>query len=318
MPRVSLIMGVHDGERYLAEAVESVLAQTFADLELVVVDDASSDATSAILAGFSDPRLVVLRTDENLGLTRSLNRALAACTGELVGRQDADDVSDRRRIERQVAHLDAHPEVGLCGTWALTVDPEGREVGVGRPPADAEALAAGLREENKIFHGSILGRRRLFEELGGYREAFRYSQDYDLYLRAVERTRLTNVPEPLYRLRFHDGAISSTRHELQHRYRELARLLAAQRAGRGRDDLDDGADPEALLAAVHVEDDSAAFWRQRAMYRRLVGDLRGYRAALREVVRRERGDRRAWAQLALSLGGLRAVARVERLLGGRR
>ena len=315
MPRVSLLMGVHDGERFLGEAVASVLAQRYADLELVVVDDASADGTAAVLASFNDPRLVVLRNDANLGLTRSLNRALAAARGELIGRHDADDRSHPERVARQVAFLDAHPDVGLCGTWARIVDPAGRPVTTGRPPADPDALAEGLRAENKLFHGSILGRRALFDALGGYREAFWFSQDYDLYLRALAHTRLANLPEPLYDLRFPGDAISSAHQARQHGFRELARHLHAQREAGRPDDLEAGADVEALLERFAANADGATFWRGRAMYRRLMGDLPGYRAALREVLRREPRDVRARGQLLLSRGGLRAVERVERLLG---
>lgn len=315
MPRVSLLMGVHNGDRFLGEAVAGVLGQSFADLELIVVDDASADGTADVLAGFDDARLVVLRNDVNRGLTPSLNRALAAAQGTLIGRHDADDRSHPERIERQVAFLDAHPEVGLCGTWARIVDPAGRAVTTGRPPAEPEALAAGLLSENKLFHGSILGRRELFAALAGYREAFRFSQDYDLYLRALSHTRLANVAEPLYDLRFHDGAISTAHQALQHRYRELARRLHAQRLAGRPDDLDAGGDVAEMLERVDAGVDSATFWRGRAMYRRLMGDLPGYRAALREVIRLDPRDLRARGQLVLSRAGLRAVERVERLLG---
>jgi glycosyltransferase involved in cell wall biosynthesis len=311
-PLVSLLMGVHNGGRYLGAAIDSVLGQTLGDLELIVVDDASSDGSGELLAGYSDPRLVVLRNEENIGLTRSLNRALAAARGRYVGRQDADDRSLPRRLEREVAFLEEHPDVGLVGSWARFVDGDGRVVTAGHPPADPDELAAGLLVENRIFHGSILARRELMEELGGYRDAFRYSQDYDLYLRAIDGHRLANVPEELYELRFHTGAITGSKQELQHRYRELARRLAAQRRRGGRDDLDAGVPVEELLEQVALDSDSAEFWRHRAMYRRLMGDLPGYRRALLEALRRNPRDARGYVLLAMSLGGRRFLERSER------
>lgn len=308
-PLVSLMMGVHNGATHLAEAVDSVLAQSLSDLELIVVDDASTDATPAILAGYDDARLVVLRNHENIGLTRSLNRAFATARGPYVGRQDADDRSLSDRIRRQVGLLEERPEVSLCGTWARFIDEAGRVAGAGHPPTDSGELAAGLLVENKIFHGTILMRRALMESVGGYREAFRYSQDYDLYLRALGGHRLANVPEELYELRFHTASISDMQAELQHRYRTLARELHAQREERGSDDLDDGVPVEVLLERAEVSPD---YWRQRAMYRRLAGDLPGYRTALREALRRNPRDARAYAHLLISAFGSRGPAVADR------
>jgi glycosyltransferase involved in cell wall biosynthesis len=311
-PLVSLLMGVQDGEAYLPAAVDSVLGQTMGDLELIVVDDASSDRTPQILAGYDDSRLVVLRNEENIGLTRSLNRGLAAARGRYVGRQDDDDRSLPARLERQLAFLDKHPDIALCGTWARFIDTAGIRSGVGHPPAEPDALAAGLLEENKIFHGSLLARRELMDALGGYRVEFRYSQDYDLYLRALDSHRLANVPEELYELRFHTAAITNTKSELQHRFRAVARTLAEQRRARGSDDLEAGVPMEHLLEAAAFDASGPVYWRHRALYHRLAGDLPGYRQALREALRRDPGHLRTRLQLALSLLGSRGVTAGDR------
>jgi len=307
-------MGVHNGARYLPQALRSILDQTFRDLELIVVDDASTDETAAILASCGDPRLTVLRNEENRGLTRSLNAALAASRGTYIARQDADDRSLPDRLERQTRFLEEHRDVALCGTWARMVDPEGRVVATGRPPAAPDELRQGLLEENKIFHGTMLARRALMEELGGYREAFRYTQDYDLYLRALDGHRLANVPEELYELRFHGGALTSTRQELQHAYRVLARELWSQRRASGRDQLDLGVPVETLLEPLRANADGVEFWRHRALYLRLMGDLAGYRRALARIIRLQPRDVRAYGQLALSLGGEPTLRHADRVL----
>jgi glycosyltransferase involved in cell wall biosynthesis len=314
-------MGVHNGAAHIAEAVDSVLAQSLGDFELLVVDDSSSDATREILAGYDDDRVVVLRNGENVGLTRSLNRALKEARGAYIGRHDADDRSLPERLTRQLDFLQERPDVSLCGAWARFIDESGRAAGAGHPPWDSAELAAGLLSENKIFHGTIIARRELMKTLGGYREAFRYSQDYDLYLRALASHRLANVPEELYELRFHSASISDTRAELQHRYRTLARKLHAQREATGSDDLDAGVPDAELLDGVDV---GADFWRQRALYRRLAGDLPGYRHALREAVRQNPRDARAYAHLFLAAFGKRGLTAFDRAfrlagrLGGRR
>ena len=108
-PKVSVVMSVYNGERYLREAVDSILGQTFGAFEFVIVDDASTDETPLILSGYTDPRIVFLRNDENLGLTRSLNVGLKMACGEYIARQDADDISLPNRLERQVGLLDEQP-----------------------------------------------------------------------------------------------------------------------------------------------------------------------------------------------------------------
>jgi len=113
VPRVSVAMAVYNGERYLRQAVDSVLAQTFCDFEFLIVDDGSTDSTPEILAGYGDRRVVVISNSQNVGLTRSLNRCLERARGEYVARMDADDVSMPTRLEKQAAYLDRHPAVGL-------------------------------------------------------------------------------------------------------------------------------------------------------------------------------------------------------------
>jgi glycosyltransferase involved in cell wall biosynthesis len=305
-------MGVRNGLPYLQGAISSVLGQTFEAFELIVVDDASDDGTTEILESITDPRVAVLRNDENVGLTRSLNRALGAARGRFVARQDSDDRSLPQRIERQLAYLERHDDIVLCGSWARFVDAHGRRTAIGRPPAEPGPLAQALLASNVMVHGSILARREAIEAAGGYREAFRYAQDYDLYLRLIERHRIANLAEPLYELRYHDAAISRDRGELQSRYAALARDLAEQRRARGGDDLDAGADVSALLAAQPAAS-SLEYRRHAAMHRRLSGDLNGYRRALLELVRGDRRDPRHYAHLLLTLGGRRALMAADRL-----
>jgi glycosyltransferase involved in cell wall biosynthesis len=316
LPVVSVLMGVHNGLPYVGEAVASILGQTLRAIELVVVDDASDDGTSELLARQDDPRLVVLRNDHNVGLTQSLNRALATARGRYVARQDADDRSLPDRLERQVAFLERRPDIALCGTWARFIDAHGRLTAIGRPPSDPAALAATLRRGNVVFHGSIAARRDVVTALGGYRPAFRYAQDYDLYLRALERHRLANLPEPLYELRFHAAAISRAQCAAQTRFAVLARRLAEQRRERGSDDLDDSADVAGMIAAEGTLSE-LEHRRLEAMQRRLAGDLRGYRRSLMGLARADPRDPRHYAHLLLSLGGRRLLMAADRVAARR-
>ena len=210
VPAVSVLMSVHNGAPWVADAVRSVLTQTAGDLELIVIDDGSTDATPEILARVGDARLRVER-QARLGLTRSLNRALGLARGALVARLDADDLAVPERFARQRAFLDAHPDVGLLGTGAREVDAAGREVAVVVPPADDAAIRRTLIRRNPFVHSSVMLRREAVLRVGGYDETLPVAQDYDLWMRLSRVTRLANLPEPLVVRRLLPGRVSAVR-----------------------------------------------------------------------------------------------------------
>jgi len=210
VPGVSVLMAVHDGAPWVRDAVASVLAQTAGDLELIVVDDGSTDATPDLLAAVRDPRLRVERRPR-AGLTRALDHGLALVRAPLVARLDADDTALPERLERQRAFLDGHADVGLLGTGAREVDAAGREVRVIRPPTDDRALRRALIRRNPFVHSSIVMRRVLAERLGGYDPTLPVAQDYDLWMRMSAVTRLANLPEPLVVRRLLPGRVSAER-----------------------------------------------------------------------------------------------------------
>jgi glycosyltransferase involved in cell wall biosynthesis len=195
-PAVSVLMSVHDGAPWVAEAVASVLAQSAGDLELIVVDDGSTDTTPDLLAAVRDPRLRVLR-QARTGLTRALNRALGAARADLVARLDADDVALPERLARQRGFLDRRPDVGLLGAAAREVDAAGVEIRVVRPPADDTAIRRALIRANPFVHSTVVTRRALVEQVGGYDERLAVAQDYDLWMRLAGLTRLANLPDVL-------------------------------------------------------------------------------------------------------------------------
>ena len=213
MARVSVVMSVFNGERYLGEAMDGILEQTYRDLELVVIDDGSTDGSPEILEERrrSDARLRVFR-QENRGLTRSLNRGVELSQGEYIARMDADDVADRNRIERQVAFMDAHPDVGLLGTGYHEIDEDGRTLGVKAFPTDDRTLRATLIRYNPFFHASVMLRREVFGAVGLYDPAWPSVEDYELWFRVARRFRLANLKEPLG-MRRYDGVNISIRRD---------------------------------------------------------------------------------------------------------
>src|SRR5262249_38823301 len=203
-------MAVFDGATWVGAAVESALAQTMGDLEIIVVDDGSTDATAEVLASFRDPRLRVER-HARAGLTRSLNRALELARAPLLARLDADDVALPERLARQRQFLEAHPDVGLLGSGAREVDPNGRGVRIVRPHVDDGAVRRGLLRESPVVHSSGTMRRAVLDRVGPYDPSFPVAQDYELWMRLARVTRLANLPEPLVIRRLTPGRVTSTR-----------------------------------------------------------------------------------------------------------
>ncbi|MFO1492070.1 MAG: glycosyltransferase family 2 protein [Kiritimatiellia bacterium] len=226
-PRVSVLMCVHNGEAHVRAAVESVLGQTLRDFELIVVDDASTDATPSLLRSFPDPRLRLLRNETNLGLTRSLNVGLRAVRGEYVARLDADDTCVPERLERQAAFLDRHPEVGLLGTrtWRGAAGAEFAEI---EDVTDETELRWWLLFDNIFAHSSVMFRADLVRG-GGYDEACACAQDYALWSAWADRTRFAKLAEPLVRISSHEDQISRRQ---AGRQREIAERVSRENLSR--------------------------------------------------------------------------------------
>jgi glycosyltransferase involved in cell wall biosynthesis len=229
-PLVSVVMAVYNDARYVHLAVESMLAQTFSDFELVIVNDGSTDATPQILAGYRDPRLVLVENNQNLGLTRSLNRGIFASSGALIARQDSDDQSLPDRLAAQVAYLAAHPTVGLVGCGSRWIDGQDAWIRDWIPRTDPVEIQRVLLWTIPFLHGTFLLRRSCLEDVGGgYDEARLVAQDCDLVLRISERWDVSNLPEILYVHRRHEQTVTASRKGEQAVHLGLAQQAAVRR-----------------------------------------------------------------------------------------
>ncbi len=227
-PAVSVVMSVHDGERFLHEAVGSILAQTLTELELVVVDDGSSDRSRQILGESTDPRMRVIE-QEHAGLAAALNRGVGAARADLVARMDADDIALPRRLEEQWRFMQSHPQTALLGTGARVIDHAGEEVGLWRPLTDHASIRRRLIRLNQFAHPTVMFRRAAFVAAGGYREDMPFAQDYDLWLRMVARFEAANLGEVLLVRRVGPDQFGTARETRQIRWALRARLDALRR-----------------------------------------------------------------------------------------
>ena len=210
IPSVSVLMGVYNGERYLAQAIDSILGQSFTDFEFIIINDGSTDGTGEILHSYSDPRIRVVE-QSNVGLTRSLNRGISLARGEYIARMDDDDVSMPERLAKQVGFLDAYPEVGVLGTACLIRDMIKGTEWVPPVLTSNEEIRHNLIKGNPLIHASVMMRRSLLETLGGYDESYLFAQDYALWMRLAPHTIMRNLPEALIVHREHWSTVSMAR-----------------------------------------------------------------------------------------------------------
>ena len=235
--QVSVVMAAYNAEKTIAEAIESVLSQTFGDFEFIIVEDGSADGTADVIASFNDPRIRRVRNDQNMGLAPSLQRGLESAGGAYIARIDADDVSYPDRLARQAAFMEAHPDVGVCGTSFDLIDEDSKKFDERVRPFDDEYLQRELLKWNPFCAGSALIRGEVLRALGGYDPRFPTAEDYDLWLRIADVARLAIMGEILYGWRVRPDSMTHGDRGTQLRHAELGRKLAWQRRVTGRDDL---------------------------------------------------------------------------------
>lgn len=205
-PALSVVMSVYNGETYLHQAIESVLNQDFKAFEMIIIDDASTDQTASILEGYSqkDPRVHIVRNSKNLGLTRSLNKAISLTHGQYIARMDADDLNAKNRLSSQLKAMQTHPNWKASGTSAILIDEKNTAFRRVNRPADYQRR---MRKRNVFIHGSLMFQKQALIDAKGYNEDIKYAQDYDLLLRLGPEN-LGWVNEPLYSLRIRSDSLS--------------------------------------------------------------------------------------------------------------
>lgn len=210
VPQVSVVLPVWDGEAFLAEAIESILSQTFQSLELILVDDGSSDGSLRISEEYAarDARVRVLRQAERGGYARALNAGIHAARGKFIARMDGDDVAHVDRLQQQVGYLEANPGCVAVGSAIEAMDVDGSSIGVTRFAAEHEKIVAELlRGTTSLSHPTVVARRDAIIAAGGYDPELYPSEDLALWLALGEVGSLANLHQPLLRYRRHEEAV---------------------------------------------------------------------------------------------------------------
>lgn len=219
---VSVIMtNYNTPEEYLRQAIDSILDQTYTNFEFIIVDDCSTDNSLSVLESYEDKRIQILKNSQNIGLTKSLNKALAVCRGEFISRMDSDDISEPKRFEVQIDYLKKNPDVIVCGTWV-------KMIGEWRKSHSNEYIKREIptREEFSIYqlfsnnpnlvHPSVMFNMRLMLKYNiKYDESYIFAQDYRMWISCNQYAKCSIIPEVLLNYRVHDKAISTAKKEIQ-------------------------------------------------------------------------------------------------------
>ena len=233
-PAISVVLPVYNAEAYVREAVESILAQSFTDFELIAVDDGSTDGGGAVLRELAarDTRIVLVERP-NDGLVSALNEGIARARAEFIARMDADDVAMPERFALQHARMIQEPELAVLGSFIRVMDGGGNIIRLGEYPLTPKAAARHVERGCPVAHPAVMMRRDAVLKAGGYRKAFRHAEDYDLWLRmSGSGHAMANLPWPLLNYREHGANVSAVHWEAQHRSTVLARLAhRAREAG---------------------------------------------------------------------------------------
>jgi glycosyltransferase involved in cell wall biosynthesis len=313
---VSVVINAYNAEPYFAECLDSLLAQTLQDFEIIIVDDASTDRTPAIAEEYvrRDPRIRVERNERNLGIPATINRALALSRGKFVAKMDADDVSLPQRLERQVAYLREHAKVVMVGSWWARIDLEGRELGAQRPWPSNERLARQMLTRCVLMHTGVMYRGDLVRHIK-YREFFRYAQDYDLFLRMADEGEIAILPEILVKQRLNYEGVTVQRFHEQAQYARYARTFARQRLARGTDDYDRvAANLNAIEPYVSTRGSLAFYHYRRGLLRVTMGRMAEARVEFARSLKAVPWDVRSAAWLLLTLVPRTLVEGLRRLM----
>ena len=227
--KLSVLMSVHNNAQTLQSALNSILTQTFKNFVFIIIDDASTDESSTILAqiALDDKRVKLITNKHRLGLTRSLNKGLKVIKTKYIARMDADDICMPKRFQMQLDFLDNHPNISLVGTAAYLINHHGKQLGLKRFPSDNQHLKNTVLRLCPFIHPTWMFRRLVLSQIGKYNQKFTYAQDYDFILRLLACHQAANLPQPLLKYRVDSPAtISQKKLKQQELFALKARFMA--------------------------------------------------------------------------------------------
>lgn len=208
IPTVSIVMPAYNAEKYLREAIESILSQTYDDFEFIIINDGSTDKTKEIIFSYSDPRIVYIENERNSGICVTLNKGLDASRGKYIARMDSDDIAMPQRLETQVSYMDANPNIGASGS-DIEVFGDGITPHVFTQLHTPEECSAGLLFNSCFAHPSVIIRKNILDQYNlRYKDEFRGLEDYELWWQISRHSDINNIAQPLLRYRHHKAQVT--------------------------------------------------------------------------------------------------------------
>jgi|GEM_PF-6900245 len=209
-PKISVIIPVFNAERYLKLAIDSILNQTLQNIEIIAINDGSTDNSMAILNGYSDHRLKFFENTVNLGMVATRNNAISLAKGEYIAFFDNDDISHPTRLSQELHFLESHPDIAVVGSWARFIDENGKPFGQWATPTEPDSVFKAIVQYNPIINTSVLMRKSVVDEIGELRGSSGVD-DYEYWLRVAEKHKISNIPETLVDYRIHSNQLSLTK-----------------------------------------------------------------------------------------------------------
>ncbi len=276
--KVSVVMGVYGYKNYIEGSIESILNQTFRDIELIIIDDGCDYDLFNIVQRFKDKRILYVKNNENIGLTRSLIKGINFSKGKYIARQDAGNISKESRIERQYNFLESNKAYYLIGTSVTLIDEKDETVCKIIADSNVDSIKKNILKFNCINHSTIMFRNK---GVVNYRAKFKYSQDYDLYLNLLSKNILFgNISDILLEERILPDSITYKKRDKQNHYKNVAREFYFERLNTGKDSYNRLKETDTVLKPGCVnltESDDLFFNRQKAYYLFYSGRLKKVR-----------------------------------------
>lgn len=210
VPKISVVMAIYNGEKYLRQSMDSVLQQDFRDFEFIIVDDGSTDTTPVIIASYGDDRIVYVKNKKNIGQTASLNIGLNVAKGKYIARIDADDIYLQGKLGKQFVFMEEHPDVTVCGTAGIRIDENGQVLSEFNPLTDMLDINFSIFYRTPVVHVSVMMVRSVILENGGYDENYLYCADFALWSKLIRnKCVITNINKKLTAFRLYSGSLGA-------------------------------------------------------------------------------------------------------------
>jgi glycosyltransferase involved in cell wall biosynthesis len=212
-PKISVIMAFHNSSRFIKDAVESILNQSFSDFELIIINDASNDDSDIIVANyFSDKRIVYIKNEERKNKSFNLNLGIKLAKSEIIAIMDGDDISEINRFEEQYNFLIKQPDIAVVGSYLQIIDANNNIVDKRTKLIDPEEIKKNILTYSPVQQPSVMFRKKVIVDVGGYNEKYYYRQDIDLWMRVVSSGyKISNIPKFLFRYRHYENSTSNNR-----------------------------------------------------------------------------------------------------------